>query len=64
MPCRMQHVLKGDKLNAWIKGTKEGNTITIPSGQFLIYGKADDGEYGLQVGYMELIDRKVYTRRW
>ena len=50
--------LKGDKLNAWIKGTKEGNTITIPSGQFLIYGKADDGEYGLQVGYMELIDGK------
>lgn len=50
--------LKSDKLNAWIKGTKEGNTITIPSGQFLIYGKADDGEYGLQVGYMELIDGK------
>lgn len=48
--------IKSDKLNSWVKGTKEGNTITIPSEQYLLYGKADDGEYGLQLGYMEVKD--------
>ena len=44
----------------WIKGTKEGNVITIPAGQFVFYTTFDDGsKAGIQVGYMELKDQKI-----
>ena len=36
-----------------MKGTKEGNKITVPAGQYIMYGKFEDGEYGIKVGYME-----------
>ena len=41
-----------------MKGTKVGNVITVPAGQYLLYGKFDDGEYGIQVGYMDYKDGK------
>ena len=51
--------LDGDPF-AWIKGTKEGNVITIPAGQFVFYNTFDDGsKAGVQVGYMELKDQKL-----
>ena len=31
----------------------KGNKITIPAGQYILYGNFEDGEYGLRVGYME-----------
>lgn len=45
--------IKNDQAGGWVKGTKTGNKITIPAGQYILYGKFDDGEYGLRVGYME-----------
>lgn len=42
-----------DAAGGWLKGTKEGNKITIPAGQYIMYGKFQDGEYGIRVGYME-----------
>ena len=44
----------------WIKGTKEGNVITIPAGQYIYYGEIQEGsKAGIQVGYMELKDQKI-----
>ena len=52
--------LDGDPFNAWIKGTKEGNVITIPAGQYIYYGELQDGsKAGIQVGYMELKDGQI-----
>ena len=45
--------IKDDQVGGWLKGTKEGNKITIPTGQYIMYGKFQDGEYGIRVGYME-----------
>jgi hypothetical protein len=45
--------IEKDQLGGWLKGTKEGNKITIPAGQYIMYGKFQDGEYGMCVGYME-----------
>ena len=45
--------IKDDQAGGWLKGTKEGNKITIPAGQYIMYGKFQDGEYGMCVGYME-----------
>ena len=45
--------IKDDQAGGWVKGTKEGNKITIPAGQYILYGKFEDGEYGICVGYME-----------
>lgn len=45
--------IKDDQAGGWVKGTKKGNKITIPAGQYILYGSFDDGEYGLRVGYME-----------
>ena len=45
--------IKDDQAGGWVKGTKKGNKITIPAGQYILYGKFEDGEYGLCVGYME-----------
>ena len=45
--------VKDDAAGGWVKGTKEGNKITIPAGQYILYGKFEDGEYGICVGYME-----------
>ena len=45
--------IKDDQVGGWLKGTKEGNKITIPAGQYIMYGKFQDGEYGLCVGYMD-----------
>ena len=50
--------IKDDQAGGWVKGTKNGNTITVPSGQYILYGKFDDGEYGIRVGYLELKDGK------
>lgn len=50
--------IKDDQVGGWLKGTKEGNKITIPAGQYVMYGKYDDGEYGLCVGYMEYKNNK------
>ena len=41
-----------------MKGTKEGNKITIPAGQYILYGQFEDGEYGICVGYLELKNGK------
>ena len=41
-----------------MKGTKKGNKITIPAGQYILYGKFEDGEYGICVGYLELKNGK------
>ena len=44
----------------WIKGTKEGNVITVPAGQYIYYGELQDGsKAGIQVGYMELKDKQI-----
>ena len=45
--------IKNDAAGGWVKGTKEGNKITVPAGQFIMFGKFEDGEYGIKVGYME-----------
>ena len=45
--------IKNDAAGGWVKGTKEGNKITVPAGQYILYGKFEDGEYGIKVGYME-----------
>lgn len=45
--------IDNDAAGSWLKGTKEGNKITIPTGQYIMYGKFKDGEYGIRVGYME-----------
>jgi len=45
--------IKDDQAGGWVKGTKEGNKITIPAGQYILYGQFEDGEYGICVGYME-----------
>jgi len=50
--------IKDDQAGGWVKGTKVGNVITVPAGQYLLYGKFDDGEYGIQVGYMDYKDGK------
>ena len=46
--------IKDDKAGGWVKGTKNGNTITVPAGQYILYGQFEDGEYGIRVGYLEL----------
>ena len=46
--------IKDDKAGGWVKGTKNGNTITVPAGQYILYGEFEDGEYGIRVGYLEL----------
>ena len=46
--------IKNDQAGGWVKGTKNGNTITVPAGQYILYGQFDDGEYGIRVGYLEL----------
>ena len=52
--------IDGDPFNAWIKGTKDGNVITIPAGQYICYGEHQDGsKAGIQVGYMELKDGQI-----
>ena len=52
--------MDNEPFSAWIKGTKEGNVITIPAGQFVYYGTFEDGSSaGIQVGYMELKDQKL-----
>ena len=38
--------------NAWVKGTKEGNTITIPAGQIIQYGST----YGLYIAKCAYVD--------
>ena len=45
--------IKDDKAGGWVKGTKNGNTITVPAGQYILYGQFEDGEYGIRVGYLE-----------
>ena len=50
--------IKDDKAGGWVKGTKNGNTITVPAGQYILYGQFDDGEYGIRVGYLEFKDGK------
>ena len=50
--------IKDDQAGGWVKGTKNGNTITVPAGQYILYGQFDDGEYGIRVGYLELKDGK------
>jgi hypothetical protein len=52
--------LDKDPFNAWIKGTKDGNVITVPAGQFVFYKTFDDGsKAGIQVGYMEFKDGQI-----
>ena len=52
--------LDKDPFNAWIKGTKDGNVITVPAGQFVFYKTFDDGsKAGIQIGYMELKDKQI-----
>ena len=52
--------INNDPFNAWIKGTKDGNVITIPAGQYIYYGEIQEGsKAGIQVGYMELKDQKI-----
>ena len=50
--------IKDDQAGGWVKGTKNGNTITVPAGQYILYGEFEDGEYGIRVGYLELKDGK------
>jgi len=50
--------IKDDQAGGWVKGTKEGNKITIPAGQYILYGQFEDGEYGICVGYLELKNDK------
>ena len=50
--------IKDDAAGGWVKGTKEGNKITIPAGQYILYGQFEDGEYGVRVGYLELKNGK------
>jgi hypothetical protein len=50
--------IKDDQAGGWVKGTKEGNKITVPAGQYILYGKFEDGEYGICVGYLELKNGK------
>ena len=50
--------IKDGQAGGWVKGTKEENKITIPAGQYIMYGKYNDGEYGIRVGYMEYKNNK------
>ena len=50
--------IKDDKAGGWVKGTKNGNTITVPAGQYILYGQFEDGEYGIRVGYLEFKNGK------
>ena len=50
--------IKDDKAGGWVKGTKNGNTITVPAGQYILYGEFEDGEYGIRVGYLEFKNGK------
>ena len=50
--------IENDQAGGWVKGTKEGNKITIPAGQYILYGQFEDGEYGVRVGYLELKNGK------
>ncbi len=50
--------IRDDLAGGWVKGTKKGNKITIPAGQYILYGEFDDGEYGICVGYLELKNGK------
>ena len=58
--------IKDDKAGGWVKGTKNGNTITVPAGQYILYGEFEDGEYGIRVGYLEFKGGKfeVEDVRW
>lgn len=52
--------INNDPFNAWIKGTKDGNVITVPAGQYIYYGELqDDSKAGIQIGYMELKDKQI-----
>ena len=52
--------INNDPFNAWIKGTKDGNVITVPAGQYIYYGELQDGsKAGIQIGYMELKDGQI-----
>ena len=50
--------ITNDQAGGWVKGTKKGNKITIPAGQYILYGNFEDGEYGICVGYLELKNGK------
>ena len=50
--------IRDDQAGGWVKGTKKGNKITIPAGQYILYGQFEDGEYGICVGYLELKNGK------
>jgi len=50
--------IKDDKAGGCVKGTKNGNTITVPAGQYILYGEFEDGEYGIRVGYLEFKNGK------
>ena len=50
--------IKDDKAGGWVKGTKNGSTITVPAGQYILYGEFEDGEYGIRVGYLEFKNGK------
>ena len=52
--------INNDPFNAWIKGTKDGNVITVPAGQYIYYRELQDGsKAGIQIGYMELKDKQI-----
>ena len=46
--------MKDDQFGGWVKGTKEGNKITIPAGLYIFFGKFQETEFGVRVGYLEL----------
>lgn len=44
-------------IGSWVKGTKSGNTITIPGGQCI--GVSKDGSWGVMVAMMKQTDKGV-----
>ena len=51
--------IQNDQAGGWLKGTKNGNIITVPAGQYIMYGNFKEGSYGIKVGYMELKDNNL-----
>ena len=52
-----QHLLAGVDIDTWVKGTIDGNTITIPLGQFISYSESNN--YGKYLTMAEVSDHLV-----
>ena len=54
----IKNPIAGYDANSWIKGTKSGNTITVPLGQFLYYNTSEG--YGLYITLADVTTSESY----